>query len=276
MDPLLAGERIESGEHVSHVGRALEVQRLGSRPHPPLDAAADLLGITLEDPDDLVDHSAVLLFTLKPDARSLAPADVVVEACAFGPLTGQVVSTRANRVQPLHHFQGLAHRPDGRVRAEVSAPVVHDAARHVDPGERLPYGHLDVRVLLVVPEKDVEPWPMLLDEVGLEDQRLGLRAHHDRLQSLDVPHHLAVLRAQVRVRLEVTSHSCSERLRLPDVQHRPLGATEEVHPWFGGELGDEFGIDGHGLDAELRRRRGQAARGRRQSPPTPRSAPAAR
>src|SRR5206468_12917399 len=53
--------------------------------------------------------------------------------------------------------------------------------------ERLGQRHRDARVALVVGEPDVEAWLMLLDEVVLEQQRLGLgrrsEEHTSELQS---------------------------------------------------------------------------------------------
>jgi hypothetical protein len=43
----------------------------------------------------------------------------------------------------------------------------------------------DVRIRLVVAQPDVERWPVLLDEVLLREQRLGLRSRLDEVDPLD-------------------------------------------------------------------------------------------
>ena len=59
-----------------------------------------------------------------------------------------------------------------KVRTEVNAPVLAQAARHIDSRKALGEGQLDVGVSLVVAQQDVEARLLLLDEVILERQRL--------------------------------------------------------------------------------------------------------
>ena len=79
------------------------------------------------------------------------------------------------------------HDPPGEPAPEgpeIGVAVLQHAPRHQGPGPRLPRRDLDVRVGLVVPQADVVPGAMLLDEGVLEEQGLELRVRDDRLEVL--------------------------------------------------------------------------------------------
>ena len=166
---------------------------------------------------------------LQQDARRLAPADVVVETGALRHLLRHVVVARAHGEDPLDHVERAPHRADVGVRAEVAAAVVHQPPRDVHARERLVDRDLDVRIRLVVAQRDVEARPVLLDEIRLEHQRVRLGGKHDRLDVGDLPHEHARLRARERIRAEVAPHPRAQPLRLTHVQHLPRGVLEQVH-----------------------------------------------
>ena len=77
---------------------------------------------------------------------------------------------------PADDGERPAELPDIGVGPEVSGARDVAAAGDQHPGERLAQGDGDRRIALVVLEPDVEPGPILLDEVVLEDQRLRPRS----------------------------------------------------------------------------------------------------
>lgn len=81
----------------------------------------------------------------------------------------------------MGELEGPAHGPARGVGPKVAGPVVGGAADDEDPGERLG-GDLEVGVALVVPEADVEPGAVLLDEGVLEDEGVLLGGGDDRLE----------------------------------------------------------------------------------------------
>ena len=225
---LLLGERIETGQHVTHARGALEVERCRGFAHADLHVGPELFGLALQDTQDLVGHLAIVGLALQADAGCLTAPDVVVEARAVGFVLGEVVAARAHGMQSLHDLERLPHGAHRRVGAEVARTVVHDTPRDVYTRKRLPHGDFDVGILLVVPHEDVEARPILLDEVGLEDERFGLRADHQRVHALDEPNQLAILGAQVRLTPEVAAHAATQRLRLADVEHALFGVLEQI------------------------------------------------
>ena len=80
------------------------------------------------------------------------------------------------------------------------------------------YGDLDVRITLVVPQLDVEARVMGLDEVGFQDQGLGLRSNHDGFDVPDPTHQFQSLDGMGRFLSEIAANPGPKRLGLADVQ----------------------------------------------------------
>ena len=113
------------------------------------------------------------------DAGPEAGVEVVVEA---GPRQLAVDLDRAGA--DLEVARDHAHDAPGQAapeRAEVGVAVLLHPPRHQRPRPRLSRRDLDVGVGLVVPQADVVPGPVLLDEGVLEEQGLQLGVGDDRL-----------------------------------------------------------------------------------------------
>src|SRR5690606_417406 len=109
---------------------------------------------------------------------------------------------------------------------------------------------LEVRVALVVAEQDVVARLQGLDEVVLEQQRLGLGPDHRRFHARDAADHLADARAVVAL-LEIAADTLFQVARLAHVQQLPLGVEVAIDPGQRGQgrdLAEQlFGMDlGHG------------------------------
>ncbi len=232
------GHRLEVVKRVAQLGGPFEVERRRCFVHPPPDPAGDFIRPPLEEDQHLVDHRRVLGLRLCQDARRLAAMDVVVEAWPLRHLLRHVVVARAHREQTLHDIERAAHRADVRVRAEVLAPVVDQPARDQHARERLGDRDLDVRVRLVVAQRDVVLRPMLLDEIGLEDQRVRLARHHDRIEVRRGDHQRLRLDAPGVVGGDVVAHARPQPLGLPDVQNRPVRVAPEIHAGRLGQVRD--------------------------------------
>ena len=114
-----------------------------------------------------------------------------------------------------------------RVRAEVGALALVALAREVDAREVLVEADRDVGIGLVVAQPDVEPRLVLLDEVLLGEQRLGLGDDDERLDVVDLLASARSCRTIVGLR-EVAGDPLADRLRLADVDDAPAGVAEQV------------------------------------------------
>ena len=228
LHPLLPRDRLKPPEHVPVPGGGLEAKRPGLLLHLPRDAGADPLDLPPEDPQHAVDRLPVLLLRLEPDTGSGAPPDMVVEAGAGRSLAGEVVAARADAVEPLHELERLAHGPDGGIRSEVARGAVAQLPGDEDPRERLPDGHLHERIALVVAELDVESGPVLLDQVRLEHEGLGVGAHEDRVGVGGPARELAQADPAPRVAGEVAPDPGPDGVRLADVEDPPRSVPEQI------------------------------------------------
>jgi hypothetical protein len=137
------------------------------------------------------------------------------------------VAARAHREHAADLAQHAAQPLHVRVRAEVARPVLADVTGHRQAGHVLLHADLDVREALVVLQQDVVGRVVPPDHRGLEQQRLGLRGRHDRVDVHGAGHHLPDpgLRLVAREVVPDTEH---QALGLAHIQHLAAGALERV------------------------------------------------
>ena len=172
---------VEPLERVAEVARPLEVLPLAGREHQCADPGLEVDGAPLEEIEHLGDHAAIVGRVLPAHAWRPAAADVIVEARALALGRRQVVVARADGEHPADEVERAAHLADVGVRAEVARAGNVAPPRHQHPRKRLADGHGDRGIALVVLEPHVEARLVFLDEVVLEQQRLRLVRHDDRL-----------------------------------------------------------------------------------------------
>ena len=95
----------------------------------------------------------------------------------------------ANRHDASHGIDGLAGRTCIGVGPKIACAALVLLARELDGGICGALGDGNERVALVVAIVDVEGRIVLLDEVLLENERLGLVVHHDVVEGGDLFHH---------------------------------------------------------------------------------------
>ena len=223
---------------------------LGGDRHVLLERLDQGLLATLQEQLDLLDVRPVVVLRDRRDARTLAALDVIQEARSLEGAHAVLDVDRAGpeREQPPDEVHRFVDARGGGVRAEVAAAVVDQLARPLDPRELVAQRHLDVRIALVVLEPDVEPRPVALDEVGLEEEGLGDRV---RLGHLDVDDPVddapdPVDLAGRRLLLPVRAHAAAQALRLADIDDVAPGVLHEVDAGLVGQLGERRGeFGGH-------------------------------
>ena len=249
---LLVQHARERRDLVAQLGRLLELQPLGVGHHARLQLLQERLGFAAQKRLGVRHVLRIGLGRYQAHAGRGAALDLVEQA---GPraVGKHRVLAGAQAEHLLQQLDGFLHRPAVRVRAKVAVPLV-DAATVVGHARKalecrlaLPVlgshaGDLEERVALVVAEQDVVPGVLRLDEVVLQQQRLGLGAHHRGLQARDLAHHVADARAAVLLG-EIAGHALLEVARLAHIQQRALGVEIAVHArqgWQRSHLRQQF------------------------------------
>ncbi len=238
---LLALHRpLDGPDLVAQHGGPLVLGPLGGVGHLAGERLDERLLAALEEELHLLDVGAVGVLRDRLDARALAALDVVQEA---GPLEGPLAFLDLDRAgpereQPADEVHRLVDARRRGVRPEVAAAVGRQLAGPLDPREVVGQGDLDVRVALVVLEPDVEARLVALDQVRLEQERLGHRVGQRHLDVGDAVDDAAdpVDLGSDRLLLPVAPDARAEALRLADIEHDAPGVLHEVHAGAVGQL----------------------------------------
>ncbi|MBS1163655.1 MAG: hypothetical protein H6R03_1551 [Burkholderiaceae bacterium] len=229
VDRLLVHDARQAAELVAHRRRFLEAQFLRQPLHLRFELGRDLARQAAQEAQRAVDVARVGVGVDQPHARRAAAADLVQQARprAVG-VDGVLAGAQAKHL--LQHADAVLHRPGVRIGAEVPRAAVRRAAEVGDARKRV-RGELQVRVGLVVAEQDVVARRQLLDEVVLEQQRLGLRAGHRRVDGGDALEQVGGARPDPLV--EVGADALAQVAGLADVQDL---ARRIEHPVHAGQL----------------------------------------
>ena len=151
----------------------------------------------------------------------------LVEQARPGSIGVKTVRAGAQEKRPLQRVQGAKHRAGAGERAEIVAGQAARAAMLDQPRRRMIGADQDIGEALVVAQRDVVAGLQLLDEIGLEQQRLGVRLGGDE-------HHRVGLRDHARdaARLALGRHiggdALLDRARLADIEHLALGPDHAI------------------------------------------------
>jgi len=137
------------------------------------------------------------------------------------------VTTVAQAEDFLQMVQRLGHSPRVGIRAEESARRIARAAINAEPWEGMAAGEPQIRKTLIVAQHHVVLWVQCLDQVVLEQQRLGLRTRYRDFHGRDLRHQRLHLRDHVR-RHEITADPIAQAFRLADVEQGALGIKHAI------------------------------------------------
>jgi hypothetical protein len=170
----------ERGEPVPVAGGALELELLRGRLHLAHQPVLDRVRLAREERLRLGGQRRVLVEGDLPGAGAGAALDLVEQA---GPSAVLVIAVGAGAQQEgaLERVHRAVHRPDAREGAVIIPPAVPRAPVLHELGCLRVRGEQDVGERLVVPQQHVVAGLQLLDEVGLQQQRLALRGGRDEL-----------------------------------------------------------------------------------------------
>src|SRR5439155_2826052 len=121
----------------------------------------------------LVDQRAVILRADAADAGRAAALDLIEQAWS-GPVVEDAVAARAQEKRLLQRDQRAVDRTGRGERPEKRPRLVARAAKLGQLREVVVGGQVDKRKRLVVAQQDVVARHQPLDQVALEEERLGL------------------------------------------------------------------------------------------------------
>ncbi len=244
VDELLVQHRLQHA-HLIATGRGLlKGEALGGGLHAIREVVDHLARLAVEEARGELHVRSVGGGLDKTDAGRGAALDLVQQAGARA-VGEDGVLAGAQLEGLLQQMDALAHRPGVREGAEV-ARALGEGAAVVGQARELVGGELDVGVGLVVAEEDVVARREALDEVVLEDQRLGLGACGGDVHAQHLRHHHRDARAGDGL-LEVAGDATLEVLRLADVEHLVVGADHAIDARLLGQGAQEgLGVEGGG------------------------------
>ncbi len=244
VDRLLVQHARQRAELVAHRGCLLEAAEFTREIlHAGFHLAHHVGTVAFEEAHGAIDVVRVARGIDQSDARRAAAMDLVQQA---GPRAVRVhgVFAGAQAKDLLQQLDAVLDRPGVRVRAEdAGAPV--DRAAVVGHAREGMLGELQVRVGLVVAEHHVVARRQRLDQVVLEQQRLGLGARDRRLDAHDPLEHVGDARPDALV--EIGGDALLQVARLADIKG---GAGGIEHPVDAGQvrqsIGGGTGVEGGG------------------------------
>ena len=239
---LLVQHARERGNLVAQHGGLLELQRLRMRRHARLQRLQQRLRFAAQKLPGARHVRRVILMADQAHARRSAALDLIKQARPRAIGKNRVL-TRAQAKHLLQQLDGFFHRPGIRIRAEIAVFAIHRATVISQPRVRQRAGgrrrrrvffmprarQLEIGVAFIVAEKNVVFGRELLDQVVFQNQRLGLGAHHRRLQPCNLADHVANARAAV-VLLKIAGHALFQIARLAHIKHLALFVKVAVHP----------------------------------------------
>ena len=211
-DLLLFDRAAHTREPVAQSRRELELEVLRGIAHALVERLDHLVGVAVEEREQIDDEPVVAHMVDLADARSGALLDVEQQTRSTESRVVRVlvVATRADGERAQQQVECLANGVGVTERSEIAHALALRAAHHQRARPLVGEGHREERVALVVDQTDVEPGPMLFDERVLEHERFELVAHLDPLDARRRGHHLRGARGHVRGVLEVVRQPLTE------------------------------------------------------------------
>ena len=244
VDVLARRDGREGGKPVPEARRRLELHLVGRHLHLLLQQLLHRLALAREEVLGLVDQLCIariadLMRTgsgaaldLEQETRPVAVVEIAVGA-------GAQQEGALQRVDGAPDRAGAGERPVIIAGAVPRAPVLGELRRPV------PFGHQDVREGFVVPHQHVVARAQLLDEVGLEQQRLGLGRRGDEFHAFRLGDHAGDAVGMTEA-ARIARDALLEAAGLADIEHIAAIADHAVDA---GGIGQRLPGCAHHFDA---------------------------
>ena len=173
IDALVGGDSGDGADPVAQARGALIVERLRGGLHALLQILAQGIGLAAQEIARLSDQLVIGGRFDQPDAGRGAALDLVQHAGARAALI-DAVGTGAHQEGFLQRIEGLVHGTHGGEGAEIIALHLVGAAMLGQLRRRMVAADQDIGKALVVAQQHIIARLEALDQIGLEQQRLGL------------------------------------------------------------------------------------------------------
>ena len=216
VDVLVRLDAGEGADAVAELGRLLELQDVAGFLHAHRQMALDGLAVAFEEGMGLGHQGGVVRAADPLGARRATALDLMEQA---GPraVGENRIGARAQQEHALQHGQGLVDRPGRGEGTEVIALAVARTAVLEHPGKGVVRRHQDGRERFVVAQVDVVAGRVAFDQVGFQQQRLGLGVGGDEFHGRRLRHHAVDAVGEAR-RAGVAFHPLLQVLRLAHVE----------------------------------------------------------
>ena len=249
---LLLGDPAQRQDLIPIAGRLFKAQITAGGLHLAHQLANHLLVLARQKQFGKLHLLGIFGLAHQPGYARAGAALELIEQAGTGAVGIDRILALTHRKNLLHQMQTLAHRTARGVRAEVLPLHLASAAMDAD-ARMLVRGDDDPGVGFVVSQQHVIARLVLLDQVVLEDQGLGLGVSDGDLDIGDLAHQGAGLDV-VDVGAKVGGKPLFQILGLAHIDH---GATAVIHTVDAALMGDgaqkrlaveeRFGREGHQL-----------------------------
>ena len=194
-----------------------------------------LLSATRHEPGQTARQLAVLLGANLAHARRRTLIDIAEQARAAAILRAIKHAVRAgtHREHAQQGIQGFTNRPRLRIGSKITHALTALTASHHRARVHVIDRNRQVRVRLIVTERNVEARRKLLNPGVLELQRFHLTRHHGPLHARRRMHHRVGLRAQRLRGRKIAVEAVAQVLRLTHVNNAAVSIAKTVNARVG-------------------------------------------
>ena len=217
IDALLRLDRRQRGETIAVDRGVLEIERRGRFLHCRGELVLDRLAAAGQERVGLAHQRRVIAELDLLGARRRAALDLI-EQTRPGAAFEERIAARAQQKRALQGVDGAVDRPHRGERAVILAGPRARAAMFQNLRRPVIRGDQDIGKRFVVAQRDVEARPQPLDQVGFEQQRLGLGAGDDEFERAGLSDH--ALDAGIEAgRPRVGADALLDVLGFADIEH---------------------------------------------------------
>ena len=147
-------------------------------------------------------------------------------------------------------FHRLLCRQNIRKRAIILRLILLHSSGDKNTGKILLHRHLDVRIGLVILQKNIVIGMVFLDEVTFQQQCFHLGIRYDIFEFLDIRHHGLGFHRMVSAALKILPYAVFQIDSLPHIDHMSIGILHQIYPRFLGQFFQFFLYVKHKLTSD--------------------------